>query len=82
MPVANDLQNVLFNNTMNIISSLSFYAPIIICVSIITFSMFTATMEKAMVFFVWIFIITFIRIIILKGLSSDKTPAIQLPKNV
>jgi hypothetical protein len=80
MPVANDLQNVLFNNTMNIISSLSFYAPIIICVSIITFSMFTATMEKAMVFFVWIFIITFIRIIILKGLSSDKTPAIQLPQ--
>lgn len=80
MPVANDLQNVLFNNTMNIISSLSFYAPIIICVSIITFSMFTATMEKAMVFFVWIFIITFIRIIILKGLSSDKTPTIQLPQ--
>jgi len=80
MPVSNQLQNALFDNTMNMISSLSFYAPIIICVSIITFSMFTATMEKAMVFFVWIFIITFIRIIVLKGLSSDKNPAIQLPQ--
>lgn len=80
MPAANELQNALFDNTMNMITSLSFYAPIIICVSIITFSMFTATMEKAMVFFVWIFIITFIRIIVLKGLSSDKNPVIQLPQ--
>jgi hypothetical protein len=40
--------------------------------------MFTATMEKAMVFFVWIFIITFIRIIVFKGLSSDKISPIQL----
>jgi hypothetical protein len=80
MPSTNEFQNALFNNTMNIFNSLSFYSPIIICVSIITFSMFTATMEKAMVFFVWIFIITFIRIIVFKGLSSDKTPLIQLPQ--
>lgn len=80
MPAVNELQNALFDNTMNMITSLSFYAPIIICVSIIAFSMFTATMEKAMVFFVWIFIITFIRIIVLKGLSSDKNPVIQLPQ--
>ena len=71
MPAVNEFQNALFNNAMNIINSLSFYAPIIICVSIVAFSMFTATMEKAMVFFVWIFLITFIRIIIFKGLSSD-----------
>jgi len=31
--------------------------------------MFTATMEKAFVFFVWIFIITFIRIIVFKGIG-------------
>ena len=70
MSVVNGLQNALFNNTMNIFNSLSFYSPIIICVSIIVFSMFTSTMEKAFVFFVWIFIITFIRIIVFKGFYS------------
>jgi len=74
-----DLQNALFNNTLNIFQSLSFYSPIIICVSIVLFSMFTATMEKAFVFFVWIFIITFIRIIVFKGLKSGNSQVIALP---
>jgi len=72
MSAVNELHNTLFNNTMNIFNALSFYSPIIICVSIVVFSMFTATMEKAFVFFVWIFIITFIRIIVFKGISSNK----------
>jgi len=67
-----DLQNALFDSTMNIFNSLSFYSPIIICVSIVVFSMFTSTMEKAFVFFVWIFIITFIRIIVFKGFKSNQ----------
>jgi hypothetical protein len=66
-----DLQNALFDSTMNILNSLSFYSPIIICVSIVVFSMFTSTMEKAFVFFVWIFIITFIRIIVFKGFKTN-----------
>ena len=66
-----DLQNALFDSTMNILNSLSFYSPIIICFSIVLFSMFTSTMEKAFVFFVWIFIITFIRIIVFKGFKSN-----------
>lgn len=78
MPTINELQNSLFNNTMNIFNSLSFYSPIIICVSIVVFSMFTSTMEKAFVFFVWIFIITFIRIIAFKGFSS-KEPVAEIP---
>jgi len=77
MPVGNEFQNSLFNNSMMIFNSLSFYAPIIICVSIVVFSMFTATMEKAFVFFIWIFIITFIRIITFKGLSYDKEPVAE-----
>ncbi len=77
MSAVNDFQNSLFNNTMNIFKSLSFYSPIIICVSIIVFSMFTSTMEKAFVFFVWIFIITFIRIIVFKGLSSGSNREIH-----
>jgi hypothetical protein len=79
MPVGNEFQNALFNNSMMIFNSLSFYSPIIICVSIVVFSMFTATMEKAFVFFVWIFIITFIRIITFKGLSYDKEPVADIP---
>jgi hypothetical protein len=69
---AGEFQNALFNNTMNIFNSLSFYSPIIICVSVIVFSMFTGSMEKAFVFFVWIFIITFIRIIVFKGFKSNQ----------
>jgi uncharacterized membrane protein (DUF441 family) len=67
-----DFQNSLFDSTMNIFNSLSFYSPIIICVSIVLFSMFTSTMEKAFVFFIWIFIITFIRIIAFKGFKSNQ----------
>lgn len=72
MTEVKEMSNILINNTSNIFNSLSFYAPIIICVSIIVFSMFTATMEKAFVFFLWIFIITFIRIIVFKGLKSSQ----------
>ena len=68
-----ELQNVLFNNIMNMINSLSFYSPLIICVSIIVFSMFTATMEKAFVFFGWIFVITFLRIIVFKGIGANSS---------
>ena len=77
-----ELQNVLANNIMNIFNSLSFYSPLIICVSVVVFSMFTATMEKAFVFFVWIFIITFLRIIVFKGIDSTKSSqdaASQIP---
>jgi hypothetical protein len=64
-------QNELFNNTMNLFYSLSFYSPLIICMSVLVFSMFTATMEKAFVFGIWIFIITFIRILFLKGVNNE-----------
>lgn len=66
-----ELQNAFFNNSMKIFNSLSFYSPIIICVSIIIFSIFTLTMEKAFAFFAWIFMITFVRIIMFKGLGSE-----------
>jgi hypothetical protein len=68
--------NTLLNNTMSVFSSLSFYSPIIICFSIFLFSMFTGSMVKAFVLFVWIFIITFLRIIVLKGKQIDN----QIPK--
>lgn len=76
IPQTDKIKNALFFNAMNIFNTLSFYSPIIICVSIIVFSMFTATMEKAFVYFIWLFIITFIRIIVFKGfsLAKEQTP--------
>ena len=65
-----DLQNALFDNITQICYSLSFYSPIIICVSIVLFSMFTSSIGKAFAFFVCIAIITFIRIIVFKGLNT------------
>lgn len=74
---AGELQNALFLNTMNIFNSLSFYSPIIICVSVIVFSIFTSSIEKSFVFFVWIFIITFIRIIVFKGFKTNTDSSLR-----
>jgi len=74
-----NVKNVLFDNTMNVFQTLSFYSPIIICVSIIVFSMFTITLEKAFVLFIWIFIITFIRIIVFKGFKNDANGGVPIP---
>lgn len=79
MPTTNEMQNALFNNTMKIFHTLSFYSPIIICVSVIVFSMFTVTMEKAFFLFMWIFVITFIRIIVFKGFSIGKDSVTEMP---
>jgi hypothetical protein len=67
-------QNELSKNMMNMFYSLSFYSPLIICVSVLVFSMFTSTMGKAFVFGIWIFIITFLRIIFLKGIKTELNP--------
>jgi hypothetical protein len=68
-----NMQNSLFVTTMNIFNSLSFYSPLIICVSVIVFSMFTVTIEKALFFFMWIFSITFLRIIMFQAFNSNST---------
>jgi len=75
----NAQHNPLLLNIMNIFYSMSFYSPIIICVSIVLFSMFTVTMNKAFVYFIWVFIITFIRIIVFKGFFKDE-PIQEIPK--
>lgn len=69
-------QNTFFDSFMNVINSLSFYSPIIICMGIVFFSMLTSSMIKAFAFFICIFIITFIRIIVFKlsGTPDDVIP--------
>jgi hypothetical protein len=68
--------NTLLNSMMSVFTSLSFYSPIIICFSIFLFSMFTGSMYKAGFLFVWILLITFLRIIVLKGRQIDN----KIPK--
>lgn len=63
--------DIFVENMMKNIYSLSFYAPIIICISIIVFSIFNKTMEKAFVFFISIFFITSIRIGVLTLFPYD-----------
>ena len=65
----------------NIIYSLSLYSPIIICVSIVLFSMFTVTINKAFVFFLWVLVITSIRIglLILSRYMFKEEKMNQLP---
>ena len=82
MPTTNSsFQNSLLDSTMHIFETLSLYSPIIICVSIIVFSMFTSKIEKAFVFFMWIFVITFLRIIVFRGLSSDDSATNTTSRN-
>ena len=74
-----DFKNALINNTMNIFNSLSFYSPIFVCTSVIILSIFTNSIIKAAIFFLWIFIITFIRILVFKGIKSKDEVASELP---
>jgi len=64
-------KNIMLNNMLSVLNSLSFYAPLIICMSILLISMFTATMEKASVYFLWFFVITCIRIFVFKMFSVN-----------
>lgn len=76
-----DIQNTILTNSMNILYSLSFYAPLIICTSILILSVFSAPISKAFVFFICIFVITFLRIIVFKGIGptiNENLPSICL----
>lgn len=69
-----DIQNSILTNSMNILYSLSFYSPLIICTSIFILSIFTAPIAKAFAFFISIFIITFLRILVFKGIGTKINP--------
>jgi len=65
-----DTQKELYNRAMNVISSLSFYSPLIILSSVFVFSMFTATVGKFGWFLLWCFVITCVRWIVYKPLAT------------
>jgi hypothetical protein len=72
--------NVSITTITNVFYSLSFYSPLIITTSIIVFSLFSSSLEKGLVFLLWLFVITFLRVIILKIVQmSMKTVPQALP---
>lgn len=81
------IQNEVTKNTMQILNSLSTYSPLIITISIIFFSFLTGSMEKAGVYFLWICLITFFRIVLfsfrpLPPLLPSCPPQLFMPKDV
>lgn len=64
----------------NLLYSLSFYAPLIVTVSILVFSIFSSSLEKAGVYLLWIFVITFLRVIVMKLVQmSQKQVVMPIP---
>ena len=71
-----DPQKELYNSLMNIITSLSFYSPLIILTSVFMFSMFTGTIGKFSWYILWFFVITCLRWLIYKPLINENIPQI------
>ena len=65
-------------SSMNLFYSLSFYSPIIILISVLLFSIFTESIYKVAWYYLWIFVITFLRVILFKstGYSEESIPEI------
>jgi hypothetical protein len=75
--------NIVYSNSINIFASLAFYAPAIVCVCIISLSLFTASMQKSLWFLGWLSLATFGRVIMSWCMSGrepgpDATPKPQI----
>jgi len=68
------IQSAFSEGIMSVLSSLSFYSPIITIVSVFVFSIFTGSTVKAWWYFLWLFVITFIRIIVFKSTGAKDNP--------
>jgi len=78
----NKFSNSLFDSISLILNPLSFYSPLIVCIGVFFFSVLTGTISKSFVFILWIFVITFIRIILFKGFNSNDNTVIPKACNV
>jgi hypothetical protein len=66
-----DTGNKILSNLLDILYSLSFYAPLIICISMIVLSVFTSSWAKLGFYFLWIFVITCLRVLVFKGIGNN-----------
>ena len=76
--MSDSVKNAVMGSSMNLLYSLSFYSPIIILISVLLFSIFTGSMGKAAWYYLWIFVITFLRVIVFKstGYADQSIPEI------
>jgi hypothetical protein len=72
------MSDLIIGSSMNLFYSLSFYSPIIILISVLLFSIFTGSIYKVAWYYLWIFVITFLRVILFKstGYSEESIPEI------
>ena len=75
----NEIGGSIAKSTMDVFYATSFYSPIIIIISVLVFSIFTGSIQKASWYFLWIFVITFFRILLYKfggSKNNDEIPDI------
>jgi hypothetical protein len=60
------------NNSLGVLTFLSFYAPLIITISILLTSIFTTSLGKGLYFLFWVLVISFFRMLILYNFN-DRT---------
>ena len=72
------MSDSVMGSSMNLLYSLSFYSPIIILISVLLFSIFTGSISKVAWYYLWVFVITFLRVILFKstGYSDESIPEI------
>lgn len=73
-------QNNALQNAINLFQPLSSYAPIIICMITIAFSIFTATWDKALAYIVALTVATFLRMLLMTLYNSKQKSSVVLPE--
>jgi len=73
-----DSVNQILSNILDIIYPLSFYAPLIVCISMLVLSVFTSTLSKLGYYFLWIFVITCVRMLVFNGIGMNNN--VNLPE--
>jgi hypothetical protein len=76
--MSDTVKNTVMGSSMNLLYSLSFYSPLIILISVLLFSIFTGSITKVAWYYLWVFVITFLRVILFKstGYSDESIPEI------
>lgn len=83
IPYSQSISNVSSSQTaeiITIIQSISFYSPYYVMFSILMFTVFAACIEKSLIFFMWVFLITFVRILLYKITTSPNANKSELPQ--
>jgi hypothetical protein len=61
------------NNIVSSLQSLSFFSPIIVLISLLIYSLLSGNIFKLLFYYLWVFVITFVRFIVYKITNSGQT---------